>query len=789
MSIGGKLMLWMTSTFVLIGLLSTVLYFISASREESRKLESLGSTIGSILELSLDNYMMTRDLDSLHATLDSLKNIEPIDRIWLIDRRGTIRTSTDARDVGKRISLDDSQCSVCHEKNAGMHSVRTETLFRWAQPVLNKPRCHKCHDASVRNNGVFIIDFSLTEMGKYASANIRKGGIIFVPAILSIALMTLVISRRMIISRLNKVMDKIKGFKEGDYAVRTVLESDDEITELESRFNEMAETIHSRDNEKTDLLDEIRRNYDTQTVINALLRVALRDCKLEEILQSALDLILSISWLSLDSKGAIFLMEDDADTLLLKAHKGLTEPLLGECAKVPKGRCLCGRAALTQEVQFTDMVDERHTTHYEGMASHGHYCVPILFAGKTLGVLNMYLGEGHRRDEKEEEFLKAIAYALAGIIQRKQMELEHERLIRDLKITLEKVSRSQKMWQETFDSIGDLISIHDDDFNIIKINRAFADFFGLQPKQAINRKCYDFFHGGDSPPENCPNKISLRKNRTESCEILDKKSGRIFLISTFPFHFHDASFRGTVHVAKDVTESREKEVRLLMSERLAALGQMAAGIAHEINNPLAAIAGCTEGLHNRVRKGKYDPKLFTNYLSIIEEEILRCKNITTGMLSFVRKASYDKKNVDLNVLFEKTLEIVGFQGRLKIVKVIRKYSDPLPAVYASEGELKQVFLAVIINALDSMKDCGTLTVETGSEGSKIFIKVGDTGPGISQEDKQKIFDPFFTTKSNIGGTGLGLSIARKIISNHMGSIDVSTADGKGTTFTITLPLS
>jgi signal transduction histidine kinase len=165
---------------------------------------------------------------------------------------------------------------------------------------------------------------------------------------------------------------------------------------------------------------------------------------------------------------------------------------------------------------------------------------------------------------------------------------------------------------------------------------------------------------------------------------------------------------GTV---QDITESKEKEMRLIMSERLAALGQMASGIAHEINNPLATIAACAEGLLNRMRKGQSDPDLSENYLNIINEEVIRCKGITTSMLSFVRKTDYEKKDVDIHDILDKTLELIGFQGRLKEVEVIKHYGGILMA-RGNEGELKQVFLAIMVNAVDAMEDRGSLTIGT-----------------------------------------------------------------------------
>jgi PAS domain S-box-containing protein len=169
--------------------------------------------------------------------------------------------------------------------------------------------------------------------------------------------------------------------------------------------------------------EEIQRNYHIQTVLNKLLHISLENISLEEMLERSIDSIVSIRWLALESKGAILLVEDDPEVLVMKAQRGLAQPLQTMCAHVPFGRCICGRAALSGMIEFVGHVDERHENQYEGISSHGHYCVPIISSNKkVLGVVNLYLKEGHRRDQREEEFLIAVANVLAGIIERKRAE-------------------------------------------------------------------------------------------------------------------------------------------------------------------------------------------------------------------------------------------------------------------------------------------------------------------------------------------------------------------------------
>lgn len=212
----------------------------------------------------------------------------------------------------------------------------------------------------------------------------------------------------------------LDAFKKGAYDYLHKPLSDEKI--LKAVHNALDHKKSVSDRKQTE--DELRRHYDTQAAMNTLLRDALEDLSLEELLQRALDLILSIPWLVFEKQGSIFIVEDDPHTLVMKAQDGLAEPIRESCARLPFGKCLCGRAAQRQEIQFADCLDSRHPIRYDGIAPHGHYCVPFCSGGETLGVINMYIREGHRRNKREEDFLKAFANTLAGIIMRKRLEAE-----------------------------------------------------------------------------------------------------------------------------------------------------------------------------------------------------------------------------------------------------------------------------------------------------------------------------------------------------------------------------
>jgi PAS domain S-box-containing protein len=192
---------------------------------------------------------------------------------------------------------------------------------------------------------------------------------------------------------------------------------------------EMLATAAVRDiTERVSAQELIERNYHIQRVINAILKNSMEPLSLHEQLDRALNLILSVPHLSLQSRGSIYLVEGERKELVLKAECGMTESQRAACERVPFGKCLCGRTASTCGVEFADCVDEGHEMRFEDMFPHGHYCVPIVSGGKPLGMINMYVQEGHRRDPAEEAFLSAVADTIAGIIERNAAEREKQRL-------------------------------------------------------------------------------------------------------------------------------------------------------------------------------------------------------------------------------------------------------------------------------------------------------------------------------------------------------------------------
>ncbi len=235
------------------------------------------------------------------------------------------------------------------------------------------------------------------------------------------------------------------------------------------------------------------------------------------------------------------------------------------------------------------------------------------------------------------------------------------------------------------------------------------------------------------------------------------------------------------NLQEQMIELRETQEQLVQSAKLAAIGELASNVAHEINNPLTSILGYTELI-----KDERDIDLIREDLSIIERESLRAREIVRQLLEFARRRPLQVTDVDINEVLKDVIPLVSNQARLNNVELFEEYED-LPKTIADSNQLKQVFINIINNAIFAMPEGGKLSIRTSRLGEYILVIFKDTGIGIPKEVIPKIFEPFFTTKQDVG-TGLGLSISYSIIQNHGGRIDVESQEGKGSTFTVRLPI-
>lgn len=284
-----------------------------------------------------------------------------------------------------------------------------------------------------------------------------------------------------------------------------------------------------------------------------------------------------------------------------------------------------------------------------------------------------------------------------------------------------------------------------------------------------------------------------RIERIEQQTVGDDGATKYWMVSKVPML--DEKTGETTHVitvGEDVTMRVEAIHAVGRAEKLAAIGRLAAGVVHEINNPLATIAACAEALEQRVAEGLFgaseEIEDLREYLGLIKSEAFRCKSITTGLLDFSRVRTGNRHPIDVGEILRSSANLITHQKRGNNIEIKFEIGEEIPEINADSGHIQQAVIALATNAIDAMPGGGTLTLRTISQGNRIVIEVEDTGFGIAPENMSKIFEPFFTTKEVGKGTGLGLAVCYGIITEHGGRLAVRSNIGKGTTFSIYLPL-
>lgn len=280
--------------------------------------------------------------------------------------------------------------------------------------------------------------------------------------------------------------------------------------------------------------------------------------------------------------------------------------------------------------------------------------------------------------------------------------------------------------------------------------------------------------------------------RVENTTALANGELKHWLISKIPMWIdRSGEVSHVIAIGEDITARVEANRAVARAEKLAAIGRLAAGVVHEINNPLATISACAEALESRVSGGEFkeSPALddLREYLGLIRSEAFRCKTITNGLLDFSHTRSSEHILVNLADVISSAARLLSHQQRGEHVEFQIETSNDLPRVAGDAGQLQQAVIALATNAIDAMPDGGVLRISSRPNGNTVLVEVSDTGVGIPQEDITKIFDPFFTTKEIGKGTGLGLAVCYGILTEHDGRLDVQSTPGVGTTFTISLP--
>ncbi|HEX4076823.1 MAG TPA: ATP-binding protein [Candidatus Acidoferrales bacterium] len=408
-----------------------------------------------------------------------------------------------------------------------------------------------------------------------------------------------------------------------------------------------------------------------------------------------------------------------------------------------------------------------------------NYFIPCRFHDHAPAVLG--LGKSVDGDYLSSEDLELLS-TIAGYV---AIAVENARLYQSLEQKALQIERLKDFNENIVESLRIGVLTADLEDRIESWNPQLEDLLEIPRGEALGRKIDDVL------PRDLSGEIFSRATAEHVSGIykfhLTMRSGKHVVVnaSVAPLLGKDGARLGRLVLLDDITQRVRLEDQMVQTEKLTSLGLLAAGVAHEVNTPLAVISNYIQMLAKQIPAD--DPRQKT--IERIVKQTFRASEIVNNLLNFSRTGGTQPVDVDLNAVLEETLTLVQHPFKAASISVVRNYAQPLPVVLGSTTRLQQVFLNLFMNARDAMPSGGMLEVRTGAHNGSVEVEVVDTGAGIPAEHLHRIFDPFFTTKATGRGTGLGLSVSYGIIKEHAGKVDVRSTPGKGTSFRLEFPVA
>ncbi|MCC6162883.1 MAG: PAS domain S-box protein [Acidobacteria bacterium] len=409
------------------------------------------------------------------------------------------------------------------------------------------------------------------------------------------------------------------------------------------------------------------------------------------------------------------------------------------------------------------------------------YFVPCLAKDGPIAVIGVgSRPSGEPLSTEDLTLLSAVAAQVATAI-------ENGRLYRELREKADELNRMREFSESVVQSLQDGLLVADLDGVVLRWNPMMEEIAGVAAAQAVGHRLDELFD-----PEFLATVRMAERGGTESATVyrtplvsrhVEGARKRLVNAAMHPLRAPNSAISGSVLMIEDITSRVQLEEQLQISEKMASIGLLAAGVAHEVNTPLTGISSFTQMLLEQADPDDHRTRL----LEKIERQTFRAAKIVNSLLHLSRPAQTETGPVDLHVVINDVLSLLDHQFRAASVQVRKDLQAEAPVVRAVEHKLQQVFLNLFLNARDAMPKGGWIAIETRRDGDQVVVVVGDTGTGIPSEHLPRIYDPFFSTKAIGQGTGLGLSITYGIVQEHHGTIVCDSQVGQGTQFTLAFP--
>ncbi|MBN1438179.1 MAG: GAF domain-containing protein [Anaerolineales bacterium] len=450
--------------------------------------------------------------------------------------------------------------------------------------------------------------------------------------------------------------------------------------------------------------------------------------------------------------------------------------------------CLHNRQPVRSEEGSIDPALTAEAEQVLGVKLRSYLCAPLRSGDESIGLLDVFNKRGGPFTPYDQELISLLATATADALYNKRLIQQMKGINLDLKINREELLGSRNTLRALFDNLPASLYIVDRAYALRAINRSRARRAGSRPNLLVGRCCYEALFGRISPCPECRVAETFQSGKGAERGLRTQDSGgetKEWEIHTYPILDEAGQVVQVILFEEDVTERRHLEANLAQSEKLAAVGQLAAGVAHEINNPLTAVIANAQ-LMQRSLPPESDMQESVELILVAGS---RAAQVVRNLLDFARKEQYRFDRTDVNETVRRTLELVQHEMVSRSIDLKFDPDPDLPRVMASGDHLQGVWLNLMLNAFDALNGMpGEIWVSTRRREKEVHVIFEDTGKGIPPEVLPRIFEPFFTTKLPGQGTGLGLSVCHQIIRQHNGQILVESTPGRGTRFTISLPV-
>jgi len=423
-----------------------------------------------------------------------------------------------------------------------------------------------------------------------------------------------------------------------------------------------------------------------------------------------------------------------------------------------------------------------------GMPNSSLVGVPLLAGGQKIGVMGILDSNFYPFDEIARSLVISLAGTLAAAFFTRHLAGQVKTANAELAAKRSEVTNSRSALRVLFESIPFSFYIINQEFRIVAINSVRAQMAGSTIPLLVGKVCYEGLYHSQKICQGCLVSTTLQTGTNSTREKrtwLKNDTASDWEINCYPINDNAGRTVQAILVEQEVTEKRRLEAELIQSDKLVATGQLAAGVAHEINNPLAAIIANAQILLQDIPPENQD---LIESVKLIELAGLRASHVVKNLLGLARKEEYEFTRVDLNESIQDALSLLSHEFVARPIAIRYERGQNLPPIIASREHLESIWINLLMNSIEAISNKeGSIEINTFYDEGNFYILIKDSGVGIPEETLGRIFEPFYTTKSHNRGTGLGLSVVKRIVKAHSGSIQVDSELGKGTTFTVILP--